>query len=82
MSKEVKSPFELRMEMIQTAKELLEKQFELNKEIAMTSWNMAVEAAKTTQAAIPEMPKLSYPSYDDVMALAQKMNSFVSGSTK
>lgn len=74
-----KSPFELRMEMIEVARGMLEKQFELNREIAMTSWNFAVEAAKAIQGAIPEAPKLTYPTFEEVKALAEKMNVFVSG---
>lgn len=80
MSKEVKSPFELRMDMIATAKDLLEKQFELNKEIAITTWKIAVEAATAAQKAVPEMPAMpKFPTLDEIMETAQKMNSFVSG---
>lgn len=80
MKDTVKSPFELRMDMITMAKDMLEKQFEVNRKIAETTWNMAVEAAKATQAAMPAFPtEIKYPTYEEIVALAQKMNVFVSG---
>ena len=80
MSKDIKTPFELRMDMIATAKDLLEKQFELNKEIAITTWKIAVEAATAAQKAIPAMPELpKFPTLEEIMETAQKMNVFVSG---
>lgn len=76
-----KSPFELRMDMIAVAKDLLEKQFELNRQIAMTTWEMAVETAKATQKAIPAMPDMpKFPTLEDIMETAKKMNVFVSGT--
>lgn len=74
-----KSPFELRMDMFQVARDMLEKQFELNREIAVTTWNYAVEAAKAAQKAMPTAPVLNYPTFEEILALATKMNSFVSG---
>lgn len=74
-----KSPYELRMDMLETARGMLEKQFELNREIALTSWNYAVEAAKAIQGTLPEAPKLTYPTFEEIKALAEKMNIFVSG---
>lgn len=74
-----KSPYELRMDMIATAREMLEKQFELNREIAMTAWNFAVESAKAAQKTMPAAPVLTYPTFEEIKALAEKMNVFVSG---
>lgn len=82
MSKETKSPFELRLEIINTARDLLEKQFALNKEIAMATWNLSVEAAKTARGSVPDAPSLTYPTIDDVLELATKMNDFISGKAK
>ena len=80
---DTKSPFELRMEMIATAKDMLEKQFEVNKEFTMKSWELAVEAAQKASAAIPAMPSIpKYPTLDEITALAKKMNDFVSGFGK
>lgn len=80
MTKETKSPFELRMDMLAMAKEILEKQFEINKEFAMKSWELAVDTANKAKESMPAMPAVpKYPTYDEIVELAKKMNSFVSG---
>jgi hypothetical protein len=80
MKDTLKSPFELRMDMITTAKDILDRQYEATRQIARANWEMAVETAKATQAAVmPAFPEIKYPSFDDIEALATKMNAFVSG---
>jgi hypothetical protein len=79
MSNESKSAYELRMDMLSMSKEILERQFEINKEFAIRSWELAVEAAREAQKAVPPMPEIpKYPSLDEIMAMATKMNGFVS----
>lgn len=80
MTKEAKSPFELRMDMITTAKEILERQFEINYDIAKTTYEIARESAKALKDVLPAAPEFpKYPTFEEITALAQKMNVFVSG---
>ncbi|NBT75946.1 MAG: hypothetical protein EBT15_08235 [Betaproteobacteria bacterium] len=59
------SPYELRYEVLKTAREMVEHQFHANMEL----WKLG-------EKAISAMPKA--PTLDDVLSFADKMNTFVS----
>jgi len=81
-----KTPFELRLVMLQMSKEILERNFELQKEIAMKTWDTMIESAEKFETALPSkdiiasmMPK--FPTLEEIVSQAEKMNDFVSGMT-
>ena len=79
-----KTPYELRLQMLQMAKDMVNQNFELQREIAMKYWDATISAAKDAKL-IPEVPKdlmPKVPTLEDVMKVAEQMNSFVSGAFK
>ncbi len=74
---DVKTPYELRLDMVKLAKEYLERQYE----IAVASYmTMLREAQNTGNKITRELLDLSPKLYDPnaIMELAEKFNSFVS----
>ena len=83
---EVKTPYALRLEMLQMAKEMLEQNFHMQRDIAMRYWDGMIENAQKMNSAVPSkdevmnlMPK--FPTVEEIMVQAEKMNAFVSGLT-
>ena len=82
---ESKTPFELRLEMLQMARQILERNWEMQRDIAFRTWDGMIEAAHKANEAMPKMPDSmipKFPTLDEIMAQAEKMNSFVSGLSK
>lgn len=76
---ETKTPYELRLEMIQMAKDYLDRQYETAVSTTMDMWKANVEFGNKFGKAIsnPELPKMY--TMEDIFAMADKFNSFVSG---
>jgi hypothetical protein len=80
-----KTPYELRYELLTLAQGILSEKY-LNARIKIENdWNMACEKARITldkgrDADFPPFP--SVPCYDDneVIAMAEKLNKFVSNT--
>lgn len=76
---ESKSPYELRLEMIQMAKDYLDRQHETMVASVMGAWKANLEFAKKLNSMV-EPPKLpTMYTMDDVFKMAEQFNSFVSG---
>jgi len=74
---EVKTPYELRLEMVKLAKEYLERQYEVATAAYMTMLREAQNTGnKLAKEVLDTVPKL----YDTntIMELAEKFNTFVS----
>lgn len=71
-----KNPFEIRSDMIALAKDYLDKQYELNVQLA----NDMYEQGKKTLEEVQEAYKMY--SIEDVIEKAQQMYSFVSTKDK
>jgi hypothetical protein len=76
------TPFEIRLELLKMAKELLLEDFVANKERLINEWQVKVESAKLNGQAIPDHPAFpTYPSETEIIAKAQALNGFVSNIT-
>lgn len=74
-----KTPYELRLEMLQMAKEYLDRQYELAVSTTMTTWQENLEFAKKLSSTV-EAPKLpAMYTVDDMTKMAEQFNQFVSG---
>ena len=72
-------PFEIRLELLKMAKELLLEDYVSHKERLINEWQVKVESAKLNGQSIPDHPAFpTYPSETDIIAKAQALNGFVS----
>lgn len=73
------TPFEIRLELLKMAKELLLEDYNSSKERLINEWQVKVESAKLNGQTIPDHPAFpTYPSETDIIAKAQALNGFVS----
>ena len=73
------TPFEIRLELLKMAKELLMEEYHSNKDRLQQEWHVKVESAKLNGQAIPDHPAFpTYPSETDIITKAQALNGFVS----
>ena len=73
------TPFEIRLELLKMAKELLLEDYNSSKERLVNEWQVKVESAKLNGQAIPDHPAFpTYPSENDIITKAQALNGFVS----
>ena len=76
------TPFEIRLELLKMAKELLLEDFNSSKERLINEWQVKVESAKLNGQAIPEHPAFpTYPTETEIINKAQALNGFVSNIT-
>ena len=76
------TPFEIRLELLKMAKELLLEDYNSSKERLINEWHVKVESAKLNGQAIPDHPDFpTYPSENDIINKAQSLNGFVSNIT-
>ena len=76
------TPFEIRLELLKMAKDLLLEDYVSSKERLINEWQVKVESAKLNGQAIPEHPAFpTYPTETDIITKAQSLNGFVSNIT-
>jgi hypothetical protein len=76
------TPFEIRLELLKMAKELLLEEYHSSKDRLTNEWQVKVESAKLNGQVIPEHPAFpTYPSENDIITKAQSLNGFVSNIT-
>jgi len=76
------TPFEIRLELLKMAKELLLEEYHSSKDRLTNEWQVKVESAKLNGQVIPEHPAFpTYPSETDIITKAQSLNGFVSNIT-
>ena len=76
------TPFEIRLELLKMAKDLLLEDYTTSKERLVNEWQVKVESAKLNGQAIPDHPAFpTYPSETDIINKAQALNGFVSNIT-
>jgi len=76
------TPFEIRLELLKMAKEMLSDDYYGKREQISNDWSMQCETAKIkgeTPPAHPGFPQ--YPSEVDIITKAQTLNGFVSNIT-
>lgn len=73
------TPFEIRLELLKMAKDMLAEDYYGKRESIATDWGVKVEAAKINGEPIPSHPGFpNYPSEADIIAKARTLNEFVS----
>lgn len=73
------SPFEIRLELLKMAKEMLVEDYYTKKEQITNSWSTQVDSAKQSGSPVPEHPAMpAYPTEQEIIGKAQTLNGFVS----
>jgi hypothetical protein len=73
------TPFEIRLELLKMAKDMLNDEYYGKREQISNDWHMKVESAKLNGGTIPDHPGFpAIPSENDIIAKAQVLNGFVS----
>ena len=73
------TPFEIRLELLKMAKDMLTDSYFSEKDRISADWNVKVDSAKLNGQPIPDHPAYPpYPSETDVINKAQLLNGFVS----
>lgn len=73
------TPFEIRLELLKMAKEMLEQDYYGNREKISNEYAAKCDSAKIHGQPIPEHPGFpAFPSETEVIAKATQLNSFVS----
>jgi hypothetical protein len=73
------TPFEIRLELLKMAKDMLNDEYYGKREVISNSWQAQLEVAKINGGVLPEHPGFpAYPSETEIIAKAQTLNGFVS----
>ena len=73
------TPFEIRLELLKMARDLLVDDFNSKKQSLIENWQMQVESAKVAGIASPEYPILPiFPTEEEIVKKSETLNSFVS----
>ena len=76
------TPFEIRLELLKMAKEMLSDDYYGKREQISNDWSMQCETAKIKGETPPAHPGFpSYPSETEIITKAQTLNGFVSNIT-
>lgn len=74
------TPFELRLQMLQMAKDYLDQQYQITHNAMMNSWNVSVDFAQQMKSEIPQMPDIpKMYGIEEITKMAETFNDFVSG---
>ena len=69
-----KTPFEIRLNLLDMAKDLAMQDFNTKKDMVMDQWNRSLEVDRT----IPIPTLEAFPTEADIIAKAKMLNAFVS----
>jgi proteasome lid subunit RPN8/RPN11 len=73
------TPFEIRLELLKMAKDMLNDEYYGKREQISNDWATKVDSAKINGGTIPDHPGFpAYPSEQDIIAKATALNGFVS----
>lgn len=73
------TPFEIRLELLKMAKDMLNDEYYGKREQISNDWMMKVESAKLNGGTIPDHPGFpAIPTEEQIIAKAMALNGFVS----
>lgn len=73
------TPYEIRLELLKMAQQLLIDDFYSKKEVIVNEWNTKVEMAKISGLESPPHPALpAFPNEEEIVKKAESLNLFVS----
>jgi hypothetical protein len=73
------TPFEIRLELVKLARDMLNDEYHSKRGLVETDWNNQVMSAMNNQKALPDTP--AFPQYfteEDVIVKASRLNEFIS----
>jgi hypothetical protein len=74
-----KTPFEIRLELLKMAKEMMEQDYFAKRDKISNEWHSSVEMHSKLNMTPPEYPELPpYPSEQEIIDKAQALNNFIS----
>jgi len=76
-----KNPSEIRLELLETSKELLFSQYYQEREHLCEKWNMEFEFAKMKGDNLPPQPNYpKFPTHTQIIEVARSFSEYVSNS--
>lgn len=72
------SSFEIRLEILKMAKELVMDKHYLERERVSMTWQMQCDEAQRDGTRIPTLPVVSFPSEQEIIEKADILNDFIS----
>jgi hypothetical protein len=73
------TPFEIRLELLKMAKDMLEQEYHGKRERMTNEWHALVDNARHSGTAVPGHPELpAFPTESEIIKKATELNSFVS----
>lgn len=73
------TPFEIRLELLKLARDVLEQEYNAKREVAHNNWQVASENARIQGQTLPTQPDYPpFPSETDIISKATTLNGFVS----
>jgi hypothetical protein len=73
------TPFEIRLELLKMAKDMLSDEYYGKREVVSNDWQTKVESAKINGGTVPDHPGFpAYPNETEIIAKASALNGFVS----
>lgn len=74
-----RTPFEIRLDLLKMAKEMLESDVYAKRTALDNKWFQDVEVARTKGEKLPEPPALvPFPTEDEIIRKAKLLNDFIS----
>lgn len=73
------TPFEIRLELLKMAKDMLSDEYYGKRETISNDWQMKVDSAKINGSVLPDHPGFPpFPNETEIITKAQVLNGFVS----
>lgn len=72
------NPFELRLELIKLAKDILEQEYYAKREALQRNWEVQLEKSSHASEQIPALQYPPYPTDLEIIEKAKHLNNFVS----
>jgi len=73
-----KTPFEIRLELLKMAKEMLEQEYFGKMDAINQKYGFQMEEAQRKGTEVPDREQVAYPTEDQIIAKAETLNAFVS----
>jgi len=73
-----KTPFEIRLELLKMAKEMLEQEYFQKTSAIDQKYGFQMEEAQRKGTEVPDREQVAYPTEDQIIAKAETLNAFVS----
>lgn len=78
-----KTPYEVRLEILQMAQDTEMQHYHANRENQMNRWQTAVETARIRNETPPEMPPMpEFPTEEAIVKKAQFLSEFINNTGK